>query len=67
MKLSNKSYDLLKWVAQILLPAAATLYVAVAGIWGFPYAKEIAGTISAVDLFLGALLGISSMNYYKEK
>ncbi|MDU5113931.1 MAG: phage holin [Staphylococcus epidermidis] len=67
MKLSNKSYDLLKWVAQILLPAAATLYVAVAGIWGFPYAKEIAGTTSAVDLFLGALLGISSMNYYKEK
>ena len=67
MKLSNKSYDLLKWVAQILLPAAAALYVAVAGIWGFPYAKEIAGTISAVDLFLGALLGISSMNYYKEK
>lgn len=67
MKLSNKNYDLLKWIAQILLPAAATLYVAVAGIWGFPYAKEIAGTISAVDLFLGALLGISSMNYYKEK
>ena len=67
MKLSNKSYDLLKWIAQILLPAAATLYVAVAGIWGFPYAKEIAGTISAVDLFLGALLGISSMNYYKGK
>lgn len=67
MKLSNKSYDVLKWIAQILLPAAATLYVAVAGIWGFPYAKEVAGTISAVDLFLGALLGISSMNYYKEK
>ena len=67
MKLSNKNYDLLKWIAQILLPAAATLYVAAAGIWGFPYAKEIAGTISAVDLFLGALLGISSINYYKEK
>ncbi|OXZ37153.1 phage holin [Finegoldia magna] len=67
MKLDNKTYDILKWVAQILLPASATLYVAVAGIWGFPYAKEIAGTISAVDLFLGALLGISSMNYYKEK
>lgn len=67
MKLSNKSYDVLKWIAQILLPATATLYVAVAGIWGFPYAKEIAGTISAVDLFIGALLGISSMNYYKEK
>lgn len=67
MKLSNKSYDVLKWIAQILLPATATLYVAVAGIWGFPYAEEVAGTISAVDLFIGALLGISSMNYYKEK
>jgi hypothetical protein len=67
MKLSNKNYDALKWIAQILLPATATLYVAVAGIWGFPYAKEVAGTISAVDLFIGALLGISSMNYYKEK
>lgn len=67
MKLSNKSYDVLKWIAQILLPATATLYVAVAGIWGFPYAKEVAGTISAVDLFIGALLGISSINYYKEK
>ena len=67
MKLKNETYDVLKWIAQILLPADATLYVAVAGIWGFPYAKEIAGTISAVDLFIGALLGISSMNYYKEK
>lgn len=67
MKLSDKTYDVLKWIAQILLPAAATLYVAVAGIWGFPYAKEVAGTISAVDLFVGTLLGISSMNYYKEK
>ena len=67
MKLKNETYDVLKWIAQILLPAAATLYVAVAGIWEFPYAKEIAGTISAVDLFIGALLGISSTNYYKEK
>ena len=67
MKLSNKNYDLLKWIAQILLPGVAALYVAVAGIWGFPYAKEVAGTISAVDLFLGTLLGISSVNYYKEK
>ena len=67
MKLKKETYDVLKWIAQILLPAAATLYVAVSGIWGFPYAKEVAGTISAVDLFIGALLGISSMNYYKEK
>lgn len=67
MKLSNKSYDVLKWIAQIGLPALTTLYVAISGIWGLGYVKEVAGTISAVDLFLGALLGISSMNYYKEK
>lgn len=67
MKLSNKSYDVLKWIAQILLPATATLYVAVAGIWGLGYVKEVAGTLSAIDLFLGTLLGISSTNYYKKK
>ena len=65
MKLSNQMYDILKYVAQILLPALATLYFALAKIWGLPYQNEIVGTISAVDLFLGALLGISSMNYKK--
>ena len=67
MKLDNKTYDVLKWIAQIFLPATATLYVAVAGIWGLGYVKEVAGTLSAIDLFLGTLLGISSTNYYKEK
>ena len=65
MKMSNKVYDVLKWIAQILLPAVATLYFALAKIWGFPYQNEIVGTISAIDLFLGALLGISSYNYNK--
>ena len=65
MKMSNKAYDVLKFVAQILLPALATLYFALAKIWGFPYAAEIVGTISAVDAFLGALLGISTMQYKK--
>lgn len=65
MKMSNKVYDVLKWIAQILLPAIATLYFALAKIWGFPYQEEIVGTISAIDLFLGALLGISSYNYNK--
>ena len=65
MKMSNKVYDALKFVAQILLPALATLYFALAKIWGFPYAAEIVGTISAVDAFLGALLGISTMQYKK--
>ena len=66
MKMSNKVYDVLKFIAQILLPALATLYFALAKIWGFPYAAEIVGTISAVDAFLGALLGISTMQYNKE-
>jgi hypothetical protein len=66
MKLSNKSYDCLKWIAQILLPAVGTLYFALAGIWGFPYAEQIVGTITAIDTFLGCLLGISSMRYKGE-
>lgn len=65
MKMSNKVYDILKWIAQIALPAAGALYFALAKIWGFPYATEIVGTISAVDAFLGALLGISTANYNK--
>lgn len=65
MKMSNKVYDVLKFVAQILLPAIGTLYFALAKIWGLPYAAEIVGTISAVDAFLGALLGISTMQYKK--
>ena len=60
---SNQVYDTLKWIAQYLLPAAGTLYFALVGIWGFPYGEEIVGTITAVDTFLGVLLGISSVQY----
>lgn len=63
--MSNKVYDVLKWIAQILLPALGTLYFALAGIWNFPYAEAVVGTITAVDTFLGVLLGISSVNYNK--
>ena len=66
MKMSNKVYDVLKWVAMIALPAVATLYFALAGIWGFPYGDEIVGTITAVDTFLGVVLGISTANYNKD-
>ena len=65
MKLNNKVYDVLKWVALILLPALGTLYFALAGIWGFPYAEQIVGTITAIDTFLGVLLGISNSSYKK--
>lgn len=67
MQLKNKTYDILKWIAQIVLPAIGTLYFALAAIWGFPYGEQIIGTITAVDAFLGALLGISSHNYNKQK
>lgn len=63
MKLTNKTYDILKWIAQILLPAAGTLYFALAAIWGFPCAEQVVGTITAIDTFLGIILGISSANY----
>ena len=66
MKLSNKTYDILKYIAQIVLPALGTLYFALASIWGLPYGEQIVGTITAVDAFLGALLGISTAKYNKE-
>lgn len=65
-KISNKLYDILKFIAQIVLPALATFYFAIASIWGLPYAEQIVGTITAIDALLGALLGISTMQYKKE-
>lgn len=63
--MSNKTYDILKWIAQILLPAIGTLYFALAGIWGLPYGEQIVGTITAVDTFLGVCLGVSTAMYKK--
>lgn len=63
--MSSRVYDILKYIAMIVLPAMGTLYFAVAQIWGLPYSGEIVGTITAVDTFLGALLGISSARYNK--
>ncbi len=63
--LSNKTYDILKFIAQILLPALGTLYFALASIWGLPYGEQIVGTITAVDAFLGAVLKISTDKYNK--
>lgn len=67
MKMTNKTYDILKWIAMYLLPAMGTLYFALAKIWGFPYGEEVVGTLSAVDIFLGTLLGISKANYDKQE
>lgn len=65
MTLDNKVYDILKYIAQIALPALGTLYFALAGIWGFPYGEQVVGTIAAITTFLGVLLGISTYNYNK--
>lgn len=64
--MSNKVYDVLKVIAQLVLPAIGTLYAALAGIWGLPYAEQIVGTIAAIDTFLGTILQISSYKYKKE-
>lgn len=61
--LSNKAYDVLKALAMIWLPAAGTLYFALSSIWGLPYGEQIVGTITALDVFLGVVLGVSSKNY----
>lgn len=67
MKLSNKTYDILKWIALYFLPAAGTLYFAIANIWGLPYGEEVVGTITAADTFLGVILGISTSQYNKNR
>ena len=67
MKLSNKVYDVLKWIAMYLLPAVGTLYFALSSIWGFPYGEQVVGTITAVDTFLGVILGISTATYNKRE
>lgn len=63
MTLSNKTYDTLKWVALVALPAVGAFYVAMAKVWGLPYSAEVAGTVAAVDALLGTLLGLSSAAY----
>jgi len=61
--MTNKTYDRLKFVAQVVLPALATLYAALAAAWGFGHVEAVVGTITAVDLFLGSLLGITANQY----
>lgn len=67
MKLESKVYDVLAWIGKIVLPALAVLYGTIGKIWNLPFVEEIPMTIMAVDVFLNALLGISSANYYKEE
>ncbi|MBR2799391.1 MAG: phage holin [Oscillospiraceae bacterium] len=64
--MNNKTYDVLKWVALVVLPALTTLWLTLANIWGFPYAEAIGATMAAITAFLGALLGVSSVQYNKK-
>ncbi len=61
--MSDKVYDALKFTAQVVLPALGTLYFALSSIWGLPYGEQVVGTITALDCFLGAVLGISTYQY----
>lgn len=63
MNISNKAYDIMKYIAQIVLPALGTFYFAIASIWGLPYGEQIVGTITALDTLLGALLMLSTSQY----
>ena len=63
--MSNRVYDILKWIALIFIPAIGALYFGLAQIWGFPYGEEIVGTLTLIDTFLGTLLGISTAQYNK--
>lgn len=65
--MSNKVYDVLKFIAQIVLPALATFYVTIASLWGLPFPEEISGTVMAIDTFLGAILMITSNQYHKKE
>ena len=65
MVMNDKLYDILKWIALVALPAVGTLYFALASIWGLPYGEQIVGTITAIDCFIGALIGVSTLQYNK--
>ena len=67
MKLSNRIYDILKWITLVCIPALTTAYVGLSAVWGWPYADQIAKTSAVVCVLLGSLLGISTINYNKEK
>lgn len=66
MIFNDRVYQVLKWICLVCLPAIATLWFALGKIWGFPYLAEVEGTIIAIDTFLGALIGVSTISYNKK-
>lgn len=67
MKMTNKLYDILKWIALVVLPGLSALYLGLSGVWGLPYGEQVSTTIALIDTFLGALLGVSSAQHNKNK
>lgn len=65
--MSDKTYDTLRFIAEIVLPAFGTLYFALAGIWGLPYGEQVVGTVTALDAFLGAIVKTSRDSYYRRQ
>ena len=65
MKLNDTAYTWLKWITLICIPALTTAYVGLSGVWGWPYADEIAKTSAVICVLLGSLLGISTASYYQ--
>lgn len=67
MKFDNRTYDILKWIALVALPAVQVFWLTIGKIWSIDYTIEIGATIGAVALLLGTLLGVSTSNYLAEK
>lgn len=67
LRIPDTLYDWLKWICMICIPAVTTAYVGLSAVWGWPYAEEIAKTSAVVCTLIGALLGISTAEYNKEK
>ena len=66
IKLKDAYYDALKELVMVGIPAATTAYVGLASIWGWPFAEEVAKTSAVLCAFLGAILGISNLQYKSE-
>lgn len=65
-RIGNRAYDILKWIALAVIPATEGLWLTVGKAWGFPYLTEVGTTIAAVGVFIAAVIGVTSSNYYAE-
>lgn len=63
--MSDKTYDIMKWIVQYILPGLGVLYAIIAGVTGLPYAEVVLAIVMAIDWFLGIILGISTKQYNK--